>query len=483
MYNTTNFQTIAQGNKAEAQGNKTEDQGIKSEAQGNKSEAQGNKSEAQGNKANIASTTIDSKIATKVDKTTLFEADSKLIRQDVIDPRQGMAKSMKDYGKANPFTSVVSFDISGDYSVESYFNSGSLQSPVDGSDYLVGFLRSGLVYIYNNTNLTFAYALQGGSQTPAILRTKKNTNYHFIAIRRDGVSEMYANGVLIGRKEFANVSEANRPISINNTNHASGSALVIYHTRVFNYALSTEEVLKLYNGGRPDKYEIGNELRGVSSNITIPFNDITVSSVGGSVATQEYVNNKAILKCTKAVGQYPAITSSVSIIVNPNDKRKLCKIKSKFKVISGTFSYGKFGGNVSDDGVSLLYTQGEYEVESDWLKCGYKNQHNLFSLRTSQDVFEVEFEYFDVSFKECIAEYLPSSLTPTSWRDTSGQVNDLSVTTPVELDYSEPSHERIEGDVPPTIVPDFKGQIFADNTAKVSYEAWGTTSAADWKQR
>ena len=83
----------------------------------------------------------------------------------------------------------------------------------------------------------------------------------------------------------------------------------------------------------------------------------------------------------------------------------------------------------------------------------------------------------------CIAEYLPSSLTPTSWRDTSGQVNDLTISTPVELDYSEPCEERIEGDAPPTIVPDFKGQIFADNTAKVSYEAWGTTSAADWKAR
>ena len=41
MYNTTNFQTIEQGNKAEAQGIKTETQGNKAEAQGNKAEAQG----------------------------------------------------------------------------------------------------------------------------------------------------------------------------------------------------------------------------------------------------------------------------------------------------------------------------------------------------------------------------------------------------------------------------------------------------------
>ena len=505
-----------QGDYAKSQGDAAKKQGDVAEKQGNDSVTNTNRAIDKANvaikaandavkltnaataNANEAVQNIDAKIAAKANQADLFATDSKIIRQDVINPRQGMAKGSitlnKDESKgekAEYYTLPQSIYMSPltnrtPFTVEYYIRliANYIGNPLSGSN--VPIIGTNGAWGSGNLGVSSTNATLGGVISKYIYpNTLRHVVYTF-----DGTTAIhYADGVKTGEKvggTFGTFTEAFLGRSTNssstNPNATKGLSIRYNHLRFFNYGLPPEEVSKLYNGGRPDKYNIGNEFRGVSTNITLIAKDLSKMDALGSSSTLERIDNKIIVRCTKGEDQYPAITS-IHIPINPNDTRKECKIKSKFKVISGTFGYGKFGGFVSDDGESLLYTPGEYEVESDWLKCGDKNQHNFFSGRFGQTEFEVEFECISISFKECIAEYLPSSLTQISWRDTSGQVNNLSVVTPVELDYSDPYPERIEGDAPPTIVPDFKGQIFADNTAKVSYEAWGTTSAADWKAR
>ena len=228
--------------------------------------------------------------------------------------------------------------------------------------------------------------------------------------------------------------------------------------RIFNYALSQDEVSKLYNFGRPDKYEIGNEYKNIT---TKPFSE--------DVKSKSYDLNVA--------PKYISYQQGVGNVCFPNNKVYSFKLtlSEPSDIPPNIFGVQGNGGNpyynVRLTKVSDTVYVGSGVIDVKGISRFIENKLDGLS-RT-----------LEISEALCIAEYLPSSLTPTSWRDTSGQVNNLSVVTPVELDYSEPCEERIEGDAPPTIIPDFKGQIFADNTAKVSYEAWGTTSAADWKAR
>ena len=79
-------------------------------------------------------------------------------------------------------------------------------------------------------------------------------------------------------------------------------------------------------------------------------------------------------------------------------------------------------------------------------------------------------------------EYLPSSLTPTSWRDTAG-TSDLLPTNPEKMTLltESPFKQVLWGAGAPTTAPDFIGQEYLDTTLKVKYTAFGTTNANDWK--
>ena len=65
-------------------------------------------------------------------------------------------------------------------------------------------------------------------------------------------------------------------------------------------------------------------------------------------------------------------------------------------------------------------------------------------------------------------EYLPSSLTPTSWRDTAGS-SDLLPPTPdkMTLVTELPFQSIVVGDDAPTAAPDFDGQIYMSDTNRV----------------
>lgn len=88
----------------------------------------------------------------------------------------------------------------------------------------------------------------------------------------------------------------------------------------------------------------------------------------------------------------------------------------------------------------------------------------------------------------CVLDLVPSSLTPTLWRDVSGQGNDVPYVphsgspTQVELSYENEGYpDTITGETAPTTAPNFVGQTYIDTVNKNIYRAVGTSSAADWK--
>lgn len=86
-----------------------------------------------------------------------------------------------------------------------------------------------------------------------------------------------------------------------------------------------------------------------------------------------------------------------------------------------------------------------------------------------------------------VVDLIPASLTTTVWKDISGQGNDIPYvpfdSNPAECEMAYENMgfpDTIIGTEAPNTVPNFIGQEYLDTTAKTTYKAFGTSSAADW---
>lgn len=87
-----------------------------------------------------------------------------------------------------------------------------------------------------------------------------------------------------------------------------------------------------------------------------------------------------------------------------------------------------------------------------------------------------------------VVDLIPASLTPTIWKDISGQGNDIpyvpigSNPNECEMAYENMGYpDTIIGTEAPAVIPNFIGQRYIDTTNKAEYTAFGTSSASDWK--
>lgn len=94
----------------------------------------------------------------------------------------------------------------------------------------------------------------------------------------------------------------------------------------------------------------------------------------------------------------------------------------------------------------------------------------------------------DDSSKRVVVDLIPASLTPTVWKDISGQGNDIPYvpfdSNPAECEMAYENMgfpDTIIGTEAPAVAPNFIGQRYIDTTNKAEYTAFGTSSASDWK--
>lgn len=92
------------------------------------------------------------------------------------------------------------------------------------------------------------------------------------------------------------------------------------------------------------------------------------------------------------------------------------------------------------------------------------------------------------SSKRLFVDLIPASLTPTVWKDISGQGNNIpyvpldSNPDECEMAYANMGFpDTIIGTEAPAVIPNFIGQRYIDTTNKAEYTAFGMTSASDWK--
>ena len=92
------------------------------------------------------------------------------------------------------------------------------------------------------------------------------------------------------------------------------------------------------------------------------------------------------------------------------------------------------------------------------------------------------------SSQRVVVDLIPASLTPTVWKDISGQGNDIPYVpfsgNPAECEMAYENMgfpDTIIGTEAPAVAPNFIGQRYIDTTNKAEYTAFGTSSASDWK--
>lgn len=92
------------------------------------------------------------------------------------------------------------------------------------------------------------------------------------------------------------------------------------------------------------------------------------------------------------------------------------------------------------------------------------------------------------SEQRVVVDLISASLTPTVWKDISGQGNDIpyvpfdSNPNACEMAYENMGFpDTIIGTEAPAVIPNFIGQRYVDTTNKAAYTAYGTSSASDWK--
>lgn len=92
------------------------------------------------------------------------------------------------------------------------------------------------------------------------------------------------------------------------------------------------------------------------------------------------------------------------------------------------------------------------------------------------------------SEQRVVVDLIPASLTPTVWKDISGQGNDIPYVpfsgNPAECEMAYENMcfpDTIIGTEAPAVIPNFIGQRYIDTTNKAAYTAYGTSSASDWK--
>lgn len=264
--------------------------------------------------------------------------------------------------------------------------------------------------------------------------------------------------------------------------------------QIFNFPLSPEQVSDLYNGGRYWEKKLWSEWYNFDENPILYKSDFTNSIdewgvLGGSVSGY-VINNfeeKLKIKCPsgETLSNRPCLFRRINSINNEFKCIVRFRVDALFPQVLDGFAFnGKYNDKriIVDSNGYIEFTVFCNKKDSEQT---YLNRLYLY-FRTHSETEPYEFTISDFSVTQigCTSEYLPSSITPTTWFDTSGNSNHIEFSSEPTILYNKPKMVINSGSAPNT-VPEFVAQKWIhvdESTGKTYvYSAIGTASVADWK--
>lgn len=281
-----------------------------------------------------------------------------------------------------------------------------------------------------------------------------DTLYHLVVNLSGLTSELFLNGTL---EEKISITTSNPPTIyyIGGTPSTEGVIPfpgVIYYHRLFNYALTTEDVSKLWNNANPVSYVLPSELLGI--NLDHRYSYMSPMTLDGWTNVEGTdippVIEDGAIKCAFNETAVESYKNGTYRKFDPFTKGKLLILKCKMKstVAGNTVSYG-----FATNGFNLYGARGA-ELTTEWKEyVGYATNNYLKILNSiyfygSYNTAQSGFYYIkDVEVIEagCVGEYLSSNLvgnqdsTASTWINSARQIayND-SYKEPL-LDNTDPS--------------------------------------------
>ena len=269
------------------------------------------------------------------------------------------------------------------------------------------------------------------------------------------------------------------------TNNSYQLQATVISAQVFNFAFTDEDAAASWNSGHPELWRAPDVLRYKSPTVwptaayksgstffrngdSIVETDHIPAANGFSKDYQRFEQNP--------VAYYPFLNDSTL-----NTKPFRWKFTIEYRADSSVTVEMKGGyshpaltldANTGDAKTVQFVTDAEYGV----------------ALRTRGGGTYLEVATISVEPANIVCNLIPASLTPTVWKDISGQGNDIPYvpfdSNPAECEMAYENMgfpDTIIGTEAPAVIPNFIGQRYIDTTNKAEYTAYGTSSASDWK--
>lgn len=257
--------------------------------------------------------------------------------------------------------------------------------------------------------------------------------------------------------------------------------------QIFNFPFSDEDAAASWNGGHPELWRAPDAWRNTAP-VTWPTGIY-------QPARSTWYKNSAKVNQTDNVpaangfsGEFQRFTSSTS----GAHTAAFCQFSSAIgnnKVLFIEFEYRSEGtvylyddlsgyGGFKTLPVNTGDAQKAYVLTRAGVTCGIRTDpQKTLEIRT-----------LSIRAAGAIVDLIPASLTPTVWKDISGQGNDIPYvpfdSNPAECEMAYENMgfpDTIIGTEAPAVAPNFIGQRYVDTTNKAEYTAYGTSSASDWK--
>lgn len=260
----------------------------------------------------------------------------------------------------------------------------------------------------------------------------------------------------------------------------------IISAQVFNFAFTDEEAAASWNNGHPELWRAPDAWRRVPA-LTWPSSTQTPES-GTWVANSSIVQREDNLPVTNGFsGNFQRFTNTDEsgapsvYLITRNSNVSPMVVEFEYRANGGVIAYDGFSGYSGFKTFPAADTAQKAIVYS---HAGY-----VLCLRgIGSTNLQLEIRTLSIKTCECVCDLIPASLTPTVWKDISGQGNDIPYvpfdSNPAECEMAYENMgfpDTIIGTEAPAVIPNFIGQRYVDTTNKVVYTAYGTSSASGWK--
>lgn len=311
-----------------------------------------------------------------------------------------------------------------------------------------------------------------------INKTKLPYKTHCVIFGRAGNEGfVYNDGGERRTVDLTRVMEISNLLTLSNA-----SALVL--VRKFNFAADDAFAKLLYNNGRWCEKNISSEYRSDSISTIIPLPYNFKRPVNDGVATLVNNANATVLSVTTVGSNIynPAIelyipnymTDNLFVDVEVNINIPNGGTVTIPRTYSGTMITPPVGYSLFQEVGS-----GSYNLTFDSINSNLYNTLTLYTDGRTLATYTVK--KLKIYTKSLQNEYLPSSITKTTWRDTQGTSNLTPSSADKMVFETEPILDSvITGLGAPTFAPDAVGQQYIDTQNRVKYSACGTLVIEDW---